>query len=145
MGARRRGVALARLTQSVAAGAAAYRSRGYRLDRRGYDHTLAHIIVDMPTAERVTVTLRAELLEQIDRVERNRSRFIAQAVEHELDRRRREALLLSIAAPHPESVELADAPLGDWVSDLPADEELVDRTGGTAVRWVDGEGWVTGP
>ena len=52
----------------------------------------------MPAAERVTVTLRADLLEQIDRVERNRSRFIAQAVEHELDRRRREALLVSITA-----------------------------------------------
>jgi hypothetical protein len=99
----------------------------------------------MPAAERVTVTLRADLLEQIDRVERNRSRFIAQAVEHELDRRRRQALLVSLAAPHPESVELADAPLGDWVSDLPADEELVDRAGGTAVRWVDGKGWVTEP
>lgn len=99
----------------------------------------------MPTAERVTVTLRADLLEQIDRLERNRSRFIAQAVEHELDRRRREALLDSVAAPHPESIGLADAPLGDWVSDLPADEELVDRNGGTAVRWVEGTGWVTEP
>ena len=110
-----------------------------------YDHTYSHIIFDMATAERVTVTLRADLLEQIDRVERNRSRFIAQAVEHELDRRRREAFLDSVAAPHPESVELADAPLGDWVSDLPADEELVDRTGGTAVRWVEGKGWLTEP
>jgi metal-responsive CopG/Arc/MetJ family transcriptional regulator len=34
----------------------------------------------MPTVERLTVTLRADLLDQIDRVERNRSRFIAQAV-----------------------------------------------------------------
>jgi metal-responsive CopG/Arc/MetJ family transcriptional regulator len=37
----------------------------------------------MPAAERVTVTLRSDLLEEIDRIERNRSRFIAQAVELE--------------------------------------------------------------
>jgi metal-responsive CopG/Arc/MetJ family transcriptional regulator len=35
----------------------------------------------MATTERVTVTLPAELVESIDRYERNRSRFIAEAVE----------------------------------------------------------------
>ena len=99
----------------------------------------------MAIAERVTVTLRADLLEQIDRVERNRSRFIAEAVEHELERRRREALLQSVAAPHPETLDLAGASLGDWVSDLPADEELVDLSAGTSVRWIEGQGWVTEP
>ncbi len=48
----------------------------------------------MATSERVTVTLRAELVESIDRFERNRSRFISEAVEHELARRRREGLEL---------------------------------------------------
>jgi hypothetical protein len=96
----------------------------------------------MPTTERVTVTLSAELVEEIDRFERNRSRFIAEAVEHELARRRRKALLSSVREPHPETVELADAGLGDWTADLPEDNGLVDAAGGTAVRWTEGQGWV---
>jgi hypothetical protein len=96
----------------------------------------------MPSAERVTVTLRADLLEEIDRVERNRSRFIAEAVEHELQRRRREALLQSLANPHPETTEMADIGIGDWVNDIPAESDLVDLSSGTPVRWVEGRGWV---
>ena len=100
------------------------------------------ILPIMAGAERVTVTLPADLVQQIDRVERNRSRFIAEAVEQELRRRRREALLRSISDPHPETTELADASLGDWTSDLLAEENLVDGAAGTAVRWVEGTGWV---
>jgi hypothetical protein len=96
----------------------------------------------MPAAERVTVTLRSDLLEEIDRVERNRSRFISEAVEHELQRRRREALLQSVVNPHPETTELADVGIGDWVQDLPEEHDLVDLSTGTAVRWVEGRGWV---
>ena len=96
----------------------------------------------MSTTERVTVTLSAELVEWIDRLERNRSRFIAEAVEHELARRRREALLNSVQSPHPEIADVADISLGAWTSDLPDDEGLVDVAGGTAVRWVEGQGWV---
>jgi len=96
----------------------------------------------MPAAERVTVTLRADLLEEIDRVERNRSRFIAEAVEHELQRRRHQALLQSVANPHPETVELADIGIADWVTDLPEEHDLVDLSTGTAVRWVEGRGWI---
>ena len=96
----------------------------------------------MGTAERVTVTLSAELVDGIDRVERNRSRFIAEAVQHELARRRRDALLDSVRSPHPETADLADTALGDWTSDLPDDEGLVDAAGGIAVRWVYGQGWV---
>ena len=95
----------------------------------------------MGKAARVTVTLAADLVEGIDRIERNRSRFIAEAVEHELTRRRQAALLHSIRHPHVDTVTLVDTGLGDWVSDLPADEGLVDVTGGTAVRWVEGQGW----
>ena len=87
-------------------------------------------------------TLSAELVEEIDRLERNRSRFIAEAIEHELARRRREALLSSVRSPHPETADVADTGLGDWTSDLPDDEGLVDVAGGTAVRWVEGQGWV---
>lgn len=103
---------------------------------------LFSILACMASAERVTVTLPADLVEQIDRVERNRSRFIAEAVEQELRRRRRETLLQSISDPHPEATELADATLADWTSDLPAEEELVDTAAGTPVRWVEGTGWV---
>jgi len=96
----------------------------------------------MANAERVTVTLSAELLNEIDRLERNRSRFIAEAVQHELDRRRRDGLLRSITNPHPETTERVDTGLADWTSDLPNDERLVDLSGGTPVRWIEGQGWV---
>ena len=97
----------------------------------------------MATTERVTVTLPAELVESIDRVERNRSRFIAEAVEHELSRRRREGLLKSLASPHPDGRELAETGIGDWVAGLPdSDEGLVDRSAGKPVRWIEGQGWV---
>ena len=96
----------------------------------------------MQGAERVTITLRAGLLEEIDRVERNRSRFIAEAVEHELQRRRRQALLQSLANPHPETTQWTDIGLGDWVKDLPEENDLVDLSGGTPVRWVEARGWV---
>ena len=95
----------------------------------------------MPTMERVTVTLPSDLVERIDQLERNRSRFIAEAVEHELAQRRRDALLQSLENPHPETTELADVALSDWVSDLPADEMLVDASAGTPVRWIEGQGW----
>ena len=96
----------------------------------------------MPAMERVTVTLPADLVERIDQLERNRSRFIAEAVEHELAQRRRDALLRSVQNPHPETTELVDVNLNDWVSDLPGDETLVDASAGTPVRWVEGQGWI---
>ena len=92
--------------------------------------------------ERVTVTLPADLLEEIDQLERNRSRFIAEAVQHELARRRRDTLLQSIRSPHPETTELGDSSLANWTADLPEDEGLIDRAAGTAVRWIEGQGWV---
>jgi len=97
----------------------------------------------MPSTERVTVTLPVELIEGIDRFERNRSRFIAEAVEHELVRRRHDGLLRSLENPHPEAVELADTGFADWAASLPeGDDDLVDVKAGTAVRWVEGQGWV---
>ena len=98
----------------------------------------------MADAARVTVTLDADLVDGIDRIERNRSRFIAEAVRHELARRRQVALLQSIHRPHPDTVALVDTGLADWVSDLPADEGLVDVDAGTPVRWVEGQGWTKG-
>lgn len=97
----------------------------------------------MATTERVTVTLPIGLVEGIDRFERNRSRFITEAVEHELVRRRREGLHRSLASPHPEAAELAETGLADWGAGLPAEDEgLVDEAAGKAVRWVEGQGWV---
>lgn len=45
----------------------------------------------MASTERVTITLPVGVVADIDRWERNRSRFITVAVEHELQRRRQEA------------------------------------------------------
>lgn len=90
--------------------------------------------------ERVTVTLPADLVERIDQLERNRSRFIAEAVEHELAQRRRDALLQSVTNPHPETTGLVEVGLSDWIAD-PNDETLVNTSAGTPVRWVEGQGW----
>ena len=67
---------------------------------------------------------------------------IERVTEHET-RRRREGLLISVRSPHPETLDLADTGLRDWVADLAGDEGLVDVAGGTAVHWVEGRGWVT--
>ncbi len=100
----------------------------------------------MSTTERVTVTLPVGLVESIGRFERNRSRFIAEAVEHELVRRRREGLLRSLKSPHPEAAELEETGFADWSSNLPEDDDgLVDVNAGKAVRWVEGQGWVQAP
>jgi hypothetical protein len=97
----------------------------------------------MSSTERVTVTLPVELIADIDRYERNRSRFIAEAVERELVRRRRAGLLCSLQSPHPEAAELAEAGLADWAATLPDDDEnLVDVNAGKPVRWVEGQGWI---
>lgn len=97
-------------------------------------------------SERVTVTLPAELVDGIDRWERNRSRFIAEAVQHELTRRRRQGLLRSIANPHPEAMEVAEAGLAEWGAALPSDDDgLVDASAGKPVRWIEGRGWTRGP
>ena len=96
----------------------------------------------MATTERVTITLPANLLQEVDRLERNRSRFIAEAVQHEVARRRRAALLESVRSPHPDTTQFVDAGLADWTPELPDDERLLDPSGGTAVRWIEGQGWV---
>jgi hypothetical protein len=99
----------------------------------------------MQNLERVTVTLAAETVAHIDRLEKNRSRFIAEAVERELDRRKREELARSLANPHVESRELSEQGLDEWGQSLPEEgESLVDVTKGTNVRWIEGAGWTKG-
>lgn len=97
-------------------------------------------------SERVTVTLPAEVLGDIDRRERNRSRFILDAVRRELKRREREELKRSLESPHPESSELADAGFDDWAARLPDEKasDLLDLRAGRSVRWVPGRGWTEG-
>ena len=98
----------------------------------------------MASVERVTVTLPNELVRDIDRREKNRSKFVAEAVRHELDRRRRAELRRSLQNPNPESMELADQGLAEWAQGLPEEDAdaLVDHTAGKPVRWIPGEGWV---
>ena len=100
----------------------------------------------MASAERVTVTLPNGLIRDIDRREKNRSKFVAEAVRHELDRRRRAELRRSLQNPHPESAELAERGLEEWTRGLPDEdtEALVDWNAGKPVRWAPGEGWVEG-
>jgi hypothetical protein len=58
-------------------------------------------------SERVTVTMPSELVAGTDPYKSNNSRFIAEAVRHELRRRRPLELVRSIDSPHPESLALA--------------------------------------
>jgi Arc/MetJ-type ribon-helix-helix transcriptional regulator len=100
----------------------------------------------MASVDRVTVTLPNDLVRDIDRREKNRSKFVAEAVRHELDRRLRAELHRSLRNPHPESVDLAEQGLEEWARSLPEEdtEALVDSNAGKPVRWVPGEGWVEG-
>lgn len=97
-------------------------------------------------ADRVTVTLPPELLRDVDRRATNRSKFIQEAVSHELLRLRRQDLERSLASPHPESEEVAETGIAEWASRFPEDEaaDLVDLDAGTEIRWTSGKGWFEG-
>jgi post-segregation antitoxin (ccd killing protein) len=92
---------------------------------------------------RVTVTLPTELIEDIDQLERNRSRFVQEAVRREVERRRREELRRSLRNPHGEVRETAELGYRSWAEALPAEDvsAIVDPGAGTAVRWVPEKGW----
>ena len=95
----------------------------------------------MPS-ERITITLPGELVEEIDRRERNRSKFVREAIQNEIERRKRAALRASLRKPHSESEELAELGLEDWAAALPEEGgDLVDPDAGTPVEWRPGEGW----
>jgi hypothetical protein len=93
---------------------------------------------------RVTVTLPMDLVRDIHRWEKNRGKFVTNAVRHELERRCREDLRRSLQNPHSESSGFADEGFAAWTRSLPEKdtEALVDSSGGKPVRWVSGEGWV---
>ncbi|HEY1337131.1 MAG TPA: ribbon-helix-helix domain-containing protein [Bryobacteraceae bacterium] len=94
--------------------------------------------------ERMTVTLPSDLVKDIDRLEKNRSRFVAEAVRRELDRRRRDELRRSLENPHAESADLAAQDFEEWSRSLPEEdtEALLDSQAGKTVRWMPGEGWI---
>ena len=95
----------------------------------------------MPNA-RVTVTLPSDVVRAIDREEANRSRFVLQAVAHELDRRRTEQLRQSLSHPHPESLEMAEAGFATWAEGLSDDaSDLIAPGAGEEVRWTADRGW----
>jgi hypothetical protein len=98
----------------------------------------------MPNQARVTVTLPEEVVRDIDRLEQNRSRFVLEAVQHELRRRRREELRRSLRSPHPEASVVAEAGFDEWGARLHDEDTsgLLDPRAGKSVRWVRGEGWV---
>ena len=93
--------------------------------------------------KRVTVTLPESIVSEIDRWESNRSRFVLQAAERELEARRREALERSLANPHAESFQVAEAGIEEWDTGwIGEDEALVDESAGRSVRWEPDRGWV---
>ncbi|MEX2529120.1 MAG: ribbon-helix-helix domain-containing protein [Gemmatimonadota bacterium] len=97
--------------------------------------------------ERVTVTLPPGMVEGIDQWEKNRSRFIREAVERELQRRRREALRASLADPHSKGHEMVSEGLAEWIGQSSDDDlDLLDPESGVDVEWIPGRGWRrTGP
>ncbi len=97
----------------------------------------------MSTA-RVTITLPEDVVRDIDRVEKNRSRFVLRALRSELERVRQEELRKSLSNPHAESLPLAEAGVADWSRQGPgskSDAALLDPKGGTPVEWINGKGW----
>jgi len=65
------------------------------------------------------------------------------ALNNELGHGRRAGLHLSLQNPHPESVELAEQGLQEWMRGLPEEDTLtpVNFNEAKPVRWVPGEGW----
>jgi len=101
----------------------------------------------MAGVERVTITLPDDLLRDIDRLEKNRSKFVGDAVRRELERRRRMALHRSLDNSRSETPLIEEEGLEEWARGLPEEdtEALVDSAAGKTVRWAAGEGWLIKP
>ena len=95
---------------------------------------------------RVTLSLPDDLVQDMDRRGEDRSRFVEEAVRHELENRRNEDLALSLNNPHDETVQFVDAGLEAWGKGLPEEsaDALVDPRAGSAIHWAPGEGWIEG-
>lgn len=96
--------------------------------------------------ERVTVTLPASVVREIDVFERNRSAFILEAVKTEIAKRKSALLRDSLLDAPSDTVALAEEGFDEWAAGLPAEDtsKLVDPTTGKPVRWIEGQGWVAG-
>jgi hypothetical protein len=97
----------------------------------------------MSAFERITITLSSDLLNELDRRESNRSKFIADAVRRELAFRRREDLRRSLQNPHPESDNFAEWGLEGWHDGIPHETagDLLNSRLGQPIRWIPGVGW----
>lgn len=94
---------------------------------------------------RVTVTLPAPLVDEIDRTERNRSRFVLEAVRRELERRKQKRLRESLDHAHDDSGAVAESGLAEWAAALPDEsDDLVIPGAGRPIRWEPGKGWQEG-
>jgi hypothetical protein len=95
--------------------------------------------------KRVTVTLPDVIVEEIDRWEKNRSKFVLEATERELELRRRQELERSLQYPHPETHQVAEAGMQEWGDGwTEEDENLVDPLAGKPIRWTPEDGWTEG-
>ncbi len=96
--------------------------------------------------KRVTVTLPDAIVEEIDRWEKNRSKFVLEAAERELELRRKHELERSLRNPHPESHQVAETGIQEWGEGWTTDDEdLVDPSAGTPIRWTLNGGWCQEP
>jgi len=96
--------------------------------------------------KRVTVTLPHDVVEEIDRWEKNRSKFVLEASLRELALRRREELERSLTNPHIESEWVAEQGMEAWGSAADVDDEdLLEPTAARGVRWRENEGWTEVP
>ena len=93
--------------------------------------------------DRITVTLPEEIVEQIDRLDRNRSRFVLGAVRLELERRSARGAARSLENAHDQAEELAEAGFDDWAARLPDEDTdgLVEPLREEPIRWRPDEGW----
>ncbi len=88
------------------------------------------------------MTLPRELVADIDRRERNRSRFIREAVRREMERRKREAFRSSLSQPHEESAEAEELGLEEWLGTSGREaDQLLDPDAGVDIRWKPEFGW----
>ena len=92
--------------------------------------------------KRVSITLPEDIVNEIDRWETNRSRFVLVATQRELELRRRQALERSLKNPHPESSGVAEVGIEEWGSGRQkGDDDLLGSHTGRAVRWNPDAGW----
>jgi hypothetical protein len=89
---------------------------------------------------RISIDLPDDLLQQMDRLERDRARFLLLAVRNELRRRLALELQKSVDHPHPESRELAGLGLADW-GDPDSGDDLLDPEAAIPVEWLPDLGW----